>query len=110
MRSFADHGRGVNDGSGVNGWGVSRRLIEDAQGAREGQVGILEAKGCRGDFLELGLDQHGGSLGLPGQGGVAGIGHEGHLRGPSLLNPFHAGHFPLRVAAQLRAQPDCQLA
>ena len=89
---------------------VSRRLIEEAQRPRKGQIRVLEPQRRRFNLRELRLDQHGGGPGLARQARILGIGHEGDLRRPGLLNPFDACDFQLRVSAQLRAQPRCQLA
>jgi len=110
VRSFADHRRRIDHRRRMNSRRVDRRLIEEAQRAREGQVGVLQPERRRFNLRELRLDQHGRSPGLARQPRVLGIGHEGHLRRPGLLNPFDSSDFQLRVSAQFRAQLRCQLA
>ena len=108
--SSADVGGGIDDGGGVNAGRISRRLIEEAERAREGVVGILDAQGCGGDFLELRLDDDGGGVRGAGQRGVAGIGDEGDFGGAGFFNALDAGDFEVRVAAEFRAQTACQFA
>ena len=108
--SGADLGRGIDDRGGMNPGGIGRRLIEKAERAREGEIGILDAQRCGRDLLKLGLDKDGGGAGGAGEGGVAGIGDEGDFGGPGFFNSFDAGDFQLRVAAEFRAQPACQFA
>ena len=90
--------------------GIGGRLVEEARAREKGQIGVLDAQGGGGDLLEVGLDQDGGGMGRAGQGRVPGIGHEGDFGGAGLFNSFDTSDFQLRVPAQLRAQPACQLA
>ena len=99
VRPVADLRSCVDDSSRVNARIVSRRLVKKPEGAREGQIGILDAQRRRRNLLKLGLDQHRGSLRLARQSGVLGVGHEGDLSGSSLLNPFNTSYFQLRVSA-----------
>ncbi len=52
----ADLRGGIDDRSGMNAGRISRRLIEESQCAREGVVGILDAKRGGGDLLKFRLD------------------------------------------------------
>ena len=110
MSAFSDLRRGVNNRSWMHPRGVGGRLVEESQGAREGQVGILDSKrrGC--DLREFGLNQNGGGLRGAGKGGVAGVGNEGDFGRSGNLNPFHARHFHACVAVEGCAQPRCQFA
>ena len=106
----ADFGRGIDDGGGMNAGRIGGRLIEEAERAREGVVGVLDAQGCGGDFLKFGLDEDGGGVGGAGERGVARIGDEGDFGGAGFFNAFDAGDFEVGVAAEFRAQPACQFA
>ena len=103
-------GRGIDDGGGMNAGRVGRRLVEEAERASEGVIGILDAESCGGDFLKLGLDDDGGGVGGAGESGVAGIGDEGDFGGAGFFNALDAGNFEVWVAAEFRAQPACQFA
>ena len=104
VRAVADDGRGIDDGGGMNSGRIGRRLIEEAERAREGVIGILDAQGCGGDFLKVGLDEDGGGVRGAGERGVAGIGDEGDFGGAGFFNAFDAGNFEVWVAAEFRAQ------
>ncbi len=110
VRVEADFGRGIDDGGGMDAGRVSGRLVEEAERAREGVIGVLDAQGCGGDLLKFGLDEDGGGVGGAGERGVAGIGDEGDFGGAGLFNAFDAGNFQVRVAAEFRAQTACQFA
>ena len=110
VRALADAGAGINDGGPVDAGGVYGRLVEEGQGAGEGEIGIRDAEGCGGDFLKFWINQDRCGVGFAGEGGVAGVGDEGHLRGAGLFNALDAGDFQLRVSAEFGAQPGCQLA
>ena len=93
VRAGADFRSGINDGSGVDAGRISGRLIEESERAVEGVVGVLDAQGCGGDFLEFGLDDDGGGAGGSGESGVAGIRDEGDFGGAGYFNPIDAGNF-----------------
>ena len=100
----ADFRGGIDDGGGMNAGRVGGRLVEKAERAGEGVIGILDAQGCGGDFLEFGLDDDGGGACGAGESGVAGIGDEGDLGGAGYFNAFDAGNFQVWIAAEFRAQ------
>jgi len=103
VRAFADFGGGVDECRGVNAGGVCGRLVEEGQRAGEGKIRVFDAKGGRVDLLKIRVDDHGGGLCGAGQAGIAGIGHEGDIRGASFLKTFYASDFQLRIAAEFRA-------
>ena len=108
--SVADDGGGVDDSGGMNAGRVGRRLVEEAERAREGVIGILDAQGCGGDLLKLGLDEDGCGMGGAGERGVAEVGDEGDFGGAGFFNALDAGNFEVWVAAEFRAQLRCQFA
>jgi len=72
---------GGDDGCGVNAGSVDRRLVEELDGACEGEIRIGDAEGRGCDFGERWLNEHGGSPGGAGERGVFGIGDEGKVAG-----------------------------
>lgn len=107
---LTDDGSGIDDGCGMNSGRVGGRLIEEAERAREGVIGILDAQGCSGDFLKVRLDEDSGGLRRAGERGVFDVGDKGNFGGAGFFNAFDAGDFEIRVAAEFRAKLRCQFA
>jgi len=91
MRVLADAGSRRDDGCGVNAGEVRGWIVEELDGAGEGQVRILEPEGGGGDLGEVGLDQDRGSSGGPGQGGVLLVGDEGDMAGGCVFDSGNSG-------------------
>jgi hypothetical protein len=108
--SLADRRCWVDNSSAMNAGRVGRGLIEKAQRTGEGQIGVLDAQSGGGNLLKFRLNQDRRGFGGARETRISGIGHEGYLRGPGILNPFHTSYFQLRVPAEFRAQPACQFA
>ena len=106
----ADDGRGMDDCGVMNSGRVDGRLIEEAERARRGVIGILDAQRCGGDFLKVWLDKDGRGVRRARKRGVAHIGHEGDFGGAGFFNAFDAGNFEIGVAAEFRAELRCQFA
>jgi len=102
VRPRADDRRRIDDRRWMNAGRVNRRLIEDSQRAREGEIGILSRSVAASISGNSGSTSTAAALVLRARPPYLGIGHEGNLRRPGLLNPFHACYFQLRVSAQLR--------
>ena len=77
----ADLGRGGDDGGGVDAGAIGRRLVEELDGASEGEVGVIDTKRGCGDGGEPGFDQHGGGFGRAGESSVFGVGDKGQVAG-----------------------------
>ena len=86
VRVGADFSGGIDDGSGMNAGRIGGRLVEEAERAGEGVIGILDAEGCGGDLLKFGLDEDGGGARGAGESGVAGIGDEGDFSGAGFFD------------------------
>ena len=110
VRVCADLGGGIDDGGGMDAGRVSGRLIEEGESAREGVIGVLDAKGGGGNFLEFGLDEDGGGAGGAGERSVFGIGDEGDFARGRFFDAFDAGDFEIGIAAEFRAETACELA
>ncbi len=83
---------GGSDGGGaVDAGSVGGRLVEELDGAGEGEVGILDAQGGGGDLGEVRFDEDGGGLGGAGEGGVLGVGDEGEVAGSGGVDGGDAG-------------------
>ena len=79
VRVGANDGCRIDDGRGMNSGPIRRRLMEEAERAREGVVGVLDAQRCGGDFLELGLDENCGGVRVAGERGVLNVRNESDL-------------------------------
>ena len=87
----------------MNSGRISGRLVEEAERAREGVIGILDAQGCGGDFLKFRLDEDGGGVGGAGERGVLNVRNEGDFGGAGFFNALDAGNFEVWIAAEFRA-------
>ena len=96
----ADLGGGRDDGGGMDSRAVGGRLVEEFERAGEGEVGIGDAQGGGGDWLECRLDQDGGGVGGAGERGVLGVGDEGELAGAGLFQAGGGGDFGVGVALE----------
>src|SRR5580692_3086742 len=77
--------RGMDDCRGMDAWGVMQRLVEEFEGLREAEIGILDAqRGCGDDGKVFG-NNHSGGFGEPGCGGVLGVGDESKFSGAGSL-------------------------
>ena len=110
VRFRADHRRGVDDGRGMDAGRVHWRLIEKAERARKGMIGILDAQRGGRDLLEFRLDDDRRGTRGAGQCRVARIRDEGDLGGAGFFDALDAGDFQVGIAAQFGAQTACQLA
>lgn len=110
VRAGADDCRGIDDGCVMDAGRVRRRLVEKAERAREGVIRVLNAKGCGGNLLEVGLDDDCSGASGAGERGVANVGDEGDVGGAGFFNAFDASNFEIGVAAEFRAQLRCQFA
>jgi hypothetical protein len=84
--------------------GVSRRLVEEFEGAGEGKVGVRDSEGRGSDRLECGLDQDSGGAGGAGEAGVLGIGDEGDLSGTGFIKSGGRGDFGFGIAMESCAE------
>src|ERR1700689_5059743 len=83
--------RGMDDCRRMHARGVMQRLVEEFEGLREAEIGILDAqRGCGDDGKAFG-NNHGGGFGEPGGGGVLGGGDEGEFSGAGPLYAIEAG-------------------
>ena len=96
----ADRRGGRDDGGGMDSGGVGWGLVEEFEGAGEGQIGIGDAQGCGGDITEGGFDQDGGGLGGAGQRRVLGVGDEGELAGTGVFEAGGGGDFGVGIAVE----------
>ena len=101
---------GIDDCRGMNSRRIRRRLVEEAERAREGVIGILDAQRCGGNFLKFGLDEDGSGLGGAGESGVLYVRNESDFSRAGFFNAFDAGNFKIGVAAEFRAKLRCQFA
>ena len=108
--AFANLSGRVNNRGEVNAGRIGGRLVEKSERPGECQVGVLEAQGWGGDLGELGFHEDGGCVRRPCQRGVTGVGDKGDLRRTGGFNAFYTSDFNLRITAEFRAQPRCQLA
>ncbi len=101
---------GMDDRRGMHSRGIAQRLVEEFEGMRETEIGILDAQcGCRDDGKVLG-DDYGCGLGEPGCGGVLGVGDEGEFCGPGLLDAVEAGDLGVgRAVFEARVEGGCDL-
>ena len=88
-----DFGSGGDDGGGVNAGGVRGRLVEELDGAGEGEVGVFDAEGGGGDFGEGWLDEDRRCLGGAGLGGVFWVCYEGKVAGGGGVDGSYSGDF-----------------
>ena len=96
----ADLRGGSDDGSGMDSGRVGWGLVEELEGAGEGEVWIPDAEGCGGDGAEGGFDQDGGGLCGAGQRGVLGVGDEGELAGAGVFEAGGGGDFGVGIAVE----------
>ena len=83
--------RGMNDRRGMHSRGITQRLVEEFEGAREAEIRILDAQcGGRDDGKVLGDDDRCG-FGEPRCGGILGIRDECDFSWAGLLDAIEAG-------------------
>lgn len=104
----ADACGGMDRGGGIDAGGPGGRLVEELDGAGEGQVGVFEAEGGDGDFREIVGDEDGRGTGGAGLSGVFGIGDEGDVAGCGFFDAGDTGDVEIGVAAQLRVKSTGQ--
>ena len=75
---------------------IARRLVEEFESVREGQIRILAAQQGRRNGSELLAHDHRGSLGGPRRPGILGIGHESKLSGARVFDAGNSGNFGVR--------------
>ena len=103
VRVLADFRGWCDHGCSVNPRGILRRLVEQFDGVRERQIGILAAQHRRRDRRKILSHDHGGGPRGAGRGGVLGIRDEGHLAGAGFFDSSYAGDFCVGRAV---FQPD----
>ena len=104
MSPIADFSGRIDDGSRVDSGGIGGRLVEEAQRARKSQIGVLDPQRAASISWNSGSTSTAAARVFAGKPSVPGIGNEGDLRWPGLLNPFYACDFNLCASVQFRAQ------
>ncbi len=75
-------------------------LIEQIEGAGEGEIGVGDPKGGGGHGFEGGLYENRGGLGGAGESDVPGVGDEGKLAGAGVFESSGGGDFKVGVALE----------
>jgi hypothetical protein len=95
----------MDDCRGMHSRGIAQRLVEEFEGVREAEIGILDTQRRSGDGGKLFGNNHSCRLGQPGCGGVLGVGDESEFSGAGLFNAVEAGDFCVgRTVFQARVE------
>jgi len=96
----ADAGGRGDGGGGVNARGVGGRLVEELDGAGEGEVGVFDAESCGRDLGKAGFDEDRRGFGGAAEAGVFGVGDEGKVAWDGVFDAGDSGDLGGGVALE----------